>query len=58
MNAPILGHPSHALIMTPHRNDDFEFQSLRSFDIPERHADRNEKKQEVTVTVTTLPFQQ
>jgi hypothetical protein len=40
--------------MAPHWNNDFEFESLKSFETTERHAGRNEKKQEVTVTATTL----
>jgi hypothetical protein len=43
------------LITSLHQNNNFKFESLKSFDIIERHAGRNEKKQEVTVTATTLP---
>jgi hypothetical protein len=41
--------------MAPLRNNDFEFESLKSFDISERHGDGTEKKHQVTVTTAALP---
>ena len=40
--------------MAPHRHNDLEFESLKSFDITERHAHKDEKDHNVTVTTTAF----